>query len=330
MSRAWCLLLLTACSPPLTASPSEPVRDAGAQPEDAGPTDAGASALDAGVVDAGTPPDASIVTPDAGPDLITERDLVDPACPDDDAEITAFTFPPGLDTNTLRTARVTVRNTGTTTWSEADEYRLGSPGNTDPFADNARFSLPGGHRVAPGQQFTFELDLRAPTAAGAYVTDWKMVKEHTCWFGDRITVPIGVRAPVPTGQCLDPAPRGLDQMAAVVHIVGPTRTTLDSTPKVCDRRYCAEIGFTDGRTCCPPRPEGHPDVEPCNEAIVGRASDTGRIGPTWTFDGQLCDPHGPGNCRMHPDNQFLLLVFGPGTARACGNLNGVCGTVVVP
>jgi hypothetical protein len=267
---------------------------------------------------------------DAGVDPISERELVDPACPDDDATIVSFVFPPALATNTLRTARVTVLNTGTTTWSEADEYRLGSPGNTDPFTDNARASLPNGLRVAPGERFTFEIDLRAPAAPGLYETGWKMVKEHTCWFGDRLTLSLAVAAPVATGQCLDPAPRGLDAMAAVVHIVGPNRITLDSTPKVCDRRYCAEIGFTDARTCCPPRPEGHPDVEPCNEAIVGRATDTGRIGPTWTFDGQLCGPAGPGNCTNHPDNQFLLFVYGPGTARACGNLNGVCGTVVVP
>ncbi len=133
----------------------------------------------------------------------------------------------------------------------------------------------------------------------------------------------------PSARCRQRECSPVVAVATPAHIVGPTRITLDSTPKVCDRRYCAEIGFTDGRNCCPPRPEGHPDVEPCNEAIVGRATDTARIGPTWTFDGQLCDPYGPGNCRMHPDNQFLLWVFGPGTARACGNLNGVCGTVIV-
>jgi hypothetical protein len=297
---------------------------------DAGaPADAG-QAFDAGGADAGLPDAGPALERDAGSSLISEHDLSSPACPGDDAEITGFVFPPSMDTNTLRTARITLLNTGTTTWSEAGQYRLGSPLNVDPFVDNARMLLGGGEQVRPGERHTFEIPLRAPANPGTYLTDWKLVKETVCWFGDRITVPIPVQAPVATGQCLNPAPHGLDEMAAVIHIVGPTRTTLDSTPKVCDRDYCAQIGFTDGRNCCPPRPEGHPDVDVCNEAIVGLASDTGRVGPTWTFNGQLCDPYGPGNCRNHPSNQFLLFVFGPGTARACGNLNGVCGTVIVP
>lgn len=291
---------------------------------DSGVPDAGEGA-DAGAPDAGAP--------DAGLSVITNHDAVNPACPLDDATITTFSMPVKMDTNTLTHVTVTVRNDGATTWSEADEYRLGSPGNMDPFVENARAVLPNGVRLEGNSvsppSWTFTFDLRAPAQPGTYETKWQMVKEHVCWFGDVLTIPIVVDSPRATGRCENPAPHGLDQMSAVVHNRGPTRITLDSTPKVCDRTYCAEIGFTDGRTCCPPRPEGHPDVDPCNEAIVGRARDTGRVGPTWTFDGQLCAPMGPGNCTVHPDNQFLLWVYGPGRARACGNLNGVCGEVVV-
>lgn len=257
------------------------------------------------------------------------RGVANLACPGDDARIVSFSFPPRMDTNTLVQVSVTTTNAGSTTWTEADAYRLGNPSNGDPFMANARVELPGGGRVSAGSQHTWTFDLRAPADAGTYVTEWQPVKEQVCWFGDRLRLPILVEPPVATGQCLNPAPSGLDQMAAVVHIRGPNRITLDSTPKVCDRTYCARIGFTDGRICCPPRPEGHPDVDPCNEAIVGRAADTGRVGPTWTFDGQRCAPMGPGNCTNHPTNQFLLFVYGPGRARACGNLNGVCGEVVV-
>ena len=96
-----------------------------------------------------------------------------------------------------------------------------------------------------------------------------MLQEQRCWFGERLTLELESREPVATGQCVDPAPHGVDQIAAVVHIVGPNRTTLDSTAKVCDRDYCSSIGFTDFRSCCPARAEGHPDVEPCNAALVG-------------------------------------------------------------
>lgn len=290
-------------------------RDAGAEP------DAG----DERLPDAGTPP-----PPDASVDGLTHHGVVNPACPDDLASIVDVQLPARMDTNSLRYATVTVANTGASAWSEDDAVRLGSPGDEDPFAANARVVLPGGVQVASTQTVTWRVPLRAPAQPGTYLTDWQMVREGVCWFGDRVTRSIAVAAPVATGQCVDPAPSHLDTLAAVIHIIGPTRTTLDSTPKVCDREYCAMIGFTDGRGCCPPRPEGHPDVDPCNEALVGRASDTGRVGPTWTFNGERCGPDGPGNCQNHPDNQFLLWVFGPGTARACGNLNGVCGEVVVP
>lgn len=315
---------------------SAPIDAGGAGPDsgaadgggfDAGAPDAGSTTLDAGLpVDAGTP--------DASVGAISNRGVINPACPSDLGEIVDFQFPARMDINTMRYATVTVANTGSSAWSEAQAVRLGSPDNDDPFVSNARFELGGGVTVeggrTPPRTHTFRFPLTAPSTPGPYVSDWQMVREGVCWFGDRLTVPITVREPVATGMCLDPAPHGLDEMKAVIHNHGPTRITLDSTPKVCNREYCLMVGFYDGRNCCPPRPEGHPDVMPCNEAIVGRATDTGRVGPTWTFNGQLCGPNGPGNCDNHPDNQFLLWVYGPGTARACGNLNGVCGEVVVP
>lgn len=318
------LVLLSGCgvSSVVRAAPTAP--GASAPASDAGGVSPGDGGEEAGVPQAG-PPDAA----DAGSALVSPG-AVNPACPDDFATVIDARLPARMATNTLRFATVVVRNSGTRPWTEADEVRLGSPGDDDPFADNARVVLPGGVRVEPGATYAWAVPLRAPALPGRYLTDWQMVREGVCWFGDRLEAPVVVSAPVATGRCEDPAPPRLDQLTAVVHIVGPTRTTLDSTPKVCDRAYCASIGFTDGRGCCPPRPEGHPDVPPCNEALVGRAADTGRVGPTWTFDGERCGPDGPGNCQNHPDNQFLLWVFGPGTARACGNVNGVCGEVVVP
>jgi hypothetical protein len=64
---------------------------------------------------------------------------------------------------------------------------------------------------------------------------------------------------------------------------------------------------------------------------MGRAPDTGRVGPRWTFNGQPCsDSAADGTCRNHPDNQFLVFVFGSGTAVACSNVQSVCGELLVP
>ncbi|MBL8922567.1 MAG: hypothetical protein JNJ54_27190 [Myxococcaceae bacterium] len=324
--RSLLLLLLTLL--PGCGRPDAPAAPVGGVTADAGlvVVDAGA---DAGQGDAGVAADAGApaMQPDAGPGFVT-RGEPSPACPDADARIVSFSIPPRIEARMAVEVSVTTQNTGARPWSRRAEHRLGSPSNADPFAANSRVELERAE-VPPGATHTWTFDLRAPEDAGVYETEWQLVQEHVCWFGDRLRVPIVVDAARATGQCLAPAPPRLDQMAAVVHIRGPTRITLDSTPKVCDRTYCSRIGFTDGRSCCPPRPEGHPDVEPCNEAIVGRARDTGRVGPTWTFNGERCGPQGPGNCDNHPTNQFLLFVYGPGRARACGNLNGVCGEVEV-
>ena len=53
----------------------------------------------------------------------------------------------------------------------------------------------------------------------------------------------------------------------------------------------------------------------CDYLAVGKASDTGRWGPTWTVDGKPCSPNG--GCTNHPDNQFLVLVNGNGKYLAC-------------
>jgi hypothetical protein len=111
-----------------------------------------------------------------------------------------------------------------------------------------------------------------------------------------------------------------------VHMQGPTRWTLDSTPYVHGRDYCAQVGYTDGRADCAVRPEGHPERSACEEYALGHADDTGRQGPTWYLNGELCNGT---NCENHPDNQYLLWAYESGTYEACSNKNDICGSLVV-
>jgi hypothetical protein len=110
-----------------------------------------------------------------------------------------------------------------------------------------------------------------------------------------------------------------------------TSAMLDATPLVGpDTDYCRQIGFTDGRAFCAVRVEGHPERSACEAAIVGRASDTGRAGPTWSANGKRCNgPDGGTSCTNHPENQYLCYVSGPGVFRACA-ANGLCGEVTLP
>jgi len=128
--------------------------------------------------------------------------------------------------------------------------------------------------------------------------------------------------------CSAPLPPELSRINLKVHQRGDNHWLLDSTPIVGpDVEYCAKIGFTDGRSLCPVRMEGDPQREACELYITGRASDTGRAGPTWFFNGSTCT--GRPVCENSPDNQYQVIAYQGGTYKACGNKNGVCGELLV-
>ena len=131
--------------------------------------------------------------------------------------------------------------------------------------------------------------------------------------------------PGDTGDCGEPLPGPIEKVKAKIHIRGPSKITLDSTPLVFGPDYCREIGFTDGRIRCPVRPEGHPERQDCEAYAVGMAEDTGRMGPTWTRNGEHCDGFA---CENHPNNQYMLWAYEGGHYKACVE-NGVCGDVDV-
>jgi len=152
------------------------------------------------------------------------------------------------------------------------------------------------------------------------------------------TPPAPAPAPAPTpeatptpppsaGACGNPLPPEVASMNTKIHIRGANRWTLDTTPLVGpDGDYCRKIGYTDGRLYCPIRTEGPSDRIACETYAVGTARDTGRSGPTWYRNGELCTGEISG-CENHEENQYLLYVYKGGLYKACGR-NGVCGEVV--
>jgi hypothetical protein len=140
--------------------------------------------------------------------------------------------------------------------------------------------------------------------------------------------PVATPTPPPSaGACGNPLPATASRMNTKIHLRGVNKWTLDTTPLVGpDGDYCRKIGFTDGRLFCPVRPEGSPDRSACETHSVGSARDTGRAGPTWYRDGQLCTGEVSG-CQNHEDNQYLLYVYKGGLYKACTR-DGVCGDVL--
>ncbi len=93
--------------------------------------------------------------------------------------------------------RVTVRNSGRSTWTREAGHALA------PLADAAvlspgRVALPSGRPVAPGETATFAFSLTAPRE-GAFLAEWRLVTEEGSRFG-----PVVSRTVTAAGAC--PAP----------------------------------------------------------------------------------------------------------------------------
>lgn len=133
--------------------------------------------------------------------------------------------------------------------------------------------------------------------------------------------------------CNPPLPAPLNGWRVKIQIDQGYKKVLDSRALVGpDASYCSAIGY--GGDTCVARNENDPQAITCQNLVVGIATDTKRYGPTWYWvpqgsaSPQLCRPPGdPGQeagCKNHPDNQYFVLTFGPGTFSPCG-ANGVCG-----
>lgn len=127
--------------------------------------------------------------------------------------------------------------------------------------------------------------------------------------------------------CGKPYPPPVTRFECEVHLHAADYDTLDSTPLVGpDVEYCAAIGYTDGRSFCPVRPDGAPDRFACEIWRVGTADNTGYPGPTWTkVDVGYCT--GPtSGCQVAPGNPFQLWAYTGGPYKVEAD-NGVWCTV---
>ena len=89
--------------------------------------------------------------------------------------------PASIVAGTTFSASVTMKNTGTTTWSQAANYRLGSLVSGSPWGD--RVELSAAVSIAPGQRVSFAVTAVAPQAAGNFAFQWQMVQDLVGWFG---------------------------------------------------------------------------------------------------------------------------------------------------
>ena len=125
---------------------------------------------------------------------------------------------------------------------------------------------------------------------------------------------------LPAGMVCDPTPPPLYGLKVKVHNAsGGQRRILDSRPVVINvDGFCEKAGFAASARFCFTRTEGDEQAVACDYLAAGRSLETGRFGPTWSYNGKPCTAGGgEDGCSNNPDNQFLVNARGDGEYEAC-------------
>ena len=111
------------------------------------------------------------------------------------AAFVSQSVPTSMTPGQVYAVSVTMQNTGNTTWSAGNAFKLGTqnPQDNTTWTGLTRVALP--HNVAPGQNVTFSFNVTAPATAGLYNFQWRMVQDLVEWFGAQsINVVVAVGA----------------------------------------------------------------------------------------------------------------------------------------
>jgi hypothetical protein len=107
--------------------------------------------------------------------------------------------PPQMTPGQQASVTVDVTNRGSTTWTAAEIYRLGSQAPQDNLNWGlGRVELPDS--VEPDQTVSFDFTVTAPGQAGSYGFSWQMLREGVLWFGTA-TPPLPVAVGTTGGVC---------------------------------------------------------------------------------------------------------------------------------
>ncbi|MGV8108403.1 NBR1-Ig-like domain-containing protein [Methanospirillum sp.] len=115
---------------------------------------------------------------------------------ENNAQIISHTIPSTMTAGQSYSVSVTMKNTGTSTWTESNMIRFGGVefgDGTAPLFGVTRILLPTGTSVAPGSTYSFSFTLTAP-GAGTYTPEYRMLQERVEWFGESLKPVIQVNA----------------------------------------------------------------------------------------------------------------------------------------
>jgi RHS repeat-associated protein len=113
------------------------------------------------------------------------------------AQFVSQTVPASMRAGEPYDITVKMLNTGTTTWTAATNYRLGTQSPQDSRVWNPTPRAFLSTSVAPGQTAIFTVTVTAPQAPGTYPMQWQMVQEFVEWFGEQspaLQIPVAIGA----------------------------------------------------------------------------------------------------------------------------------------
>lgn len=116
----------------------------------------------------------------------------------DAAELVEAVVPPAVVPGVPAEVRVTLKNTGTATWTRDAGHALAPLGDATELSPG-RVPLPGGRPVAPGGTVTFAFPLTAFREA-SFLPEWRLVGDGGTQFGPGVE-----RSVTATGACAQPA-----------------------------------------------------------------------------------------------------------------------------
>ena len=135
------------------------------------------------------PTEYTYTATDAGGDAATlSFSVAVAAALTDDASFVSYTgVPSKMAAGGTATVTVTMRNTGTTTWTSSAGYKLGSqrPQDNETWGFS-RVSLPSD--VAPDATAAFTFTITAPETTGSHRFRWRMIRDTDGWFGGKTEV----------------------------------------------------------------------------------------------------------------------------------------------
>ncbi len=96
-------------------------------------------------------------------------------------------LPTQMAPNETKTITVKLKNTGNTTWTRDERYKLGTqnPRDNKIWTGATRIYLDENENISPGQTKDFTFQIKAPMTPGSYNFQWQMVQDAgEGWFGD--------------------------------------------------------------------------------------------------------------------------------------------------